>query len=557
MSITSTPAPSANRSLALSLLFGSSPFILDTLKHVVFLAVLGRAFAKVYAIVRVKGVEGAFKVLVAKGLQRISTLARRHIPGANALVQKEVAKNVASMQAKITGPDDPSDKKYRALPKEGLSESLVRMEHKRYIQMGASGEEEWKSGKVSGAVYHGGERLSALLTEAYGIWTVSNPLHPEIFPAIRRMESEVVSMVLNMYNAPSTACGSVTSGGTESLLMAIKAYRDRARDLRGVTEPEMVIPVTMHAAFDKGADYFGVKIVHVPVDNVTGKVDLAKVEANINFNTIMLAGSSPNFPHGIVDDIPALAALAKKHDIGMHVDACLGGFIVPFVEKAGFPLPHYVDFRVDGVTSISADTHKYGFAPKGSSVIMYRTKELRNYQYFVTTEWPGGVYASPSIAGSRPGALIAGCWTAMIHMGESGYIETTKKIVGAARKVADGIRSIEGLRLIGEPLLSVVSFDSVAPLKIYGIGDLLSRKGWHLNMLQFPPAIHIACTLLTTEEAVQQLLQDIREAVDALRKDPNAGNGDLAAIYGTVASIPDRSVIVDVTRGFLDSLTLL
>ena len=203
------------------------------------------------------------------------------------------------------------------------------------------------------------------------------------------MESEIISMCLKMYNAPSTGCGNVTSGGTESLLMAIKAYRDMAYELRGVTEPEMIVPSTIHAAVNKGAAYFGVYIHLVPVDPVTGKVNVSQVRRLINSNTIMIAGSAPNFPHGIIDDIPALSELAVKYRIPLHVDACLGGFLIPFAEKAGYPLPHLVDFRLKGVTSISVDTHKYGFAPKGSSVIMYRTNDIRKFQYFVTTEWPG------------------------------------------------------------------------------------------------------------------------------------------------------------------------
>ncbi|KAI8839273.1 pyridoxal phosphate-dependent transferase [Chytridium lagenaria] len=480
MTITQKPPPS----VAIALF--ASPTLLQLFKNAVFYVVVIKALYRAYDLVALKGVEGAVKAVVAKSLQKLSTYARSFLPGANAL-------NVASVQAKITGSalSDPLEKKYVTLPEKGLSDALVRMEHQRYLKFGKGGEEEWKSGKVSGCVYHGGDALNALITEAYGLWSISNvTLHPEVFPAIRRMEAEVISMCLRMYNGPETACGSMTSGGTESLLMAIKTYRDRAKHLKGVTEPEMIVPVTIHAAFDKGADYFGVKIVHIPVD-------AKKVKRAINRNTIMLAGSAPNFPHGIIDDIPALAALAQKHNIGMHVDACLGGFIVPFAGKAGYPLPHPVDFTVP-----------YGFAPKGSSVIMYRDKELRNFQYFVTTEWPGGVYASPSIAGSRPGALIAGCWTAMVHMGESGYIETTRQILEATAK---------------------------SPM-VYGVGDLLSRKGWHLNMLQFPQAVHIACTLLTVP-AAEQLVDDLREAVETLKRDPKAGNGDLAAIYGTVASI--------------------
>jgi sphinganine-1-phosphate aldolase len=287
-----------------------------------------------------------------------------------------------------------------------------------------------------------------------------------------------------------------------------------------------------------------------------------------------IAGSAPNFPHGIIDDLPALSSLALKHNIPFHIDACLGGFLLPFTAAAGFPLPHPIDFTLPGVTSISVDTHKYGFAPKGSSVIMYRTPEIRDHQYFIVTDWPGGVYASPAIAGSRPGALIAGCWAAMMKMGMEGYISSTRSILMAAKHIAEGVSSTPHLKLIGDPRLSVVSFESRDSKKvnIYAVGDLLSRKGWHLNMLQFPQAIHIACTYLTTMKstkaggkeggkellsAAEELVRDIKEAVEMILKDPKAGNGEVAAIYGTAASVPDRSVIRDVAKGFLDSLTML
>ncbi|KAJ3332913.1 hypothetical protein HDU76_012650 [Blyttiomyces sp. JEL0837] len=509
---------------------------LANLKSLVFYYVLLSQGRQLLRLILIKGpVEGA-RELIKQLLQKVSSFMRAYVPGANAVVNAEVQKSIKSMQEKMVGPN--TDKKYAALPPTGLDVSSLRSEMNKYHRMGHV---DWQSGKVSGAIYHGGEELTALITEAFGV---------------RKMESEVTSMVLNMYNAPANAGASITSGGTESILMSIKTHREWALHTKGITEPEMVVPVTIHAAFDKGADYFGVKIIHIPVEVATGKVDIAKMSRAITSNTILIAGSSPNFPHGIIDDIPALAKLAKKHNIGLHVDACLGGFLVPFMEKAGFPLPHPVDFRVDGVTSISCDTHKYGFAPKGSSVIMYRSQELRKYQYFLSTDWPGGVYASPTIAGSRPGALVAGCWTTMLRLGESGYVESTKQIISSARRIKQGIEGIKGLRVIGNPLVSVISFDAAPPLKIYGIGDLLSRKGWHLNMLQFPEAIHIACTYLTVHSA-DKLIEDIREAVETLRKDPSAGNGDLAAIYGTAASVPDRSIIADVARGFLDSLTML
>ncbi|TPX58172.1 hypothetical protein PhCBS80983_g03321 [Powellomyces hirtus] len=527
----------------------SQPLV-SLLKNAIVLLVLYRYLSRAAMQAAIKGPLQAAREFYKRSLQRIIVLTRKTVPAANTLVQKQIAKQIKGIEKQMVKLA-PGEKVYRALPPNGMTDPEVRKELERYQAMG---DVDWKEGKISGAIYHGGEAVNSLITDAFSRFTITNPLHPEIFPGIRKMEAEVVSMVLRMYNAPDTGCGSVTSGGTESLLMAVKAYRDMAREKRGVTEPEMVIPVTIHAAFDKAESYFGVKIVHIPVNATTGKVDMVKVARAINRNTIMLAGSAPNFPHGIVDDIPALAALAKKHKIGMHVDCCLGGFIVPFLEKAGFPLEHPVDFRVDGVTSISVDTHKYGFAPKGSSVIMYRAKEYRDYQYFVTTEWPGGIYASPSIAGSRPGALIAGCWAALIHFGEAGYVKSTKEIMTAAMKIKAGVKTIDGLKLIGDPLITVVAFSGVGPVNTYAVADLLSRKHWHLNVLQNPPAIHIACTMLTVK-AADQLLVDLQDAVTDIRNNPEAGKGAVAAIYGTAASVPDRTIIADVTRGFLDALT--
>lgn len=333
-------------------------------------------------------------------------------------------------------PERPGEHKYLSLPPKGLSDRSIRTELSRYKRMG---DVDWQHGRVSGAIYHGGDDITAIMTEAYGMFAVSNPLHPEVFPGVRQMEAEIVSMVAAMYHGPQgSVCGSVTSGGTESIIMAIKAYTDMAKDLRGVTEPELVAPLSVHPAFDKACHYFGVRLIHIPTDPSTGKVIVKTMEKAINSNTIALVGSAPSFPYGVIDPLPEIALLAKKYKIGFHIDACLGGFLLPFMEKAGFPLPHACDFTIDGVTSISIDPHKYGFTPKGSSVVLYRSKLLRKYQYFVQTEWPGGIYGSPSIAGSRPGALIAGCWATMLKLGEEGYVQSTKAIVGAAKRIKEG-----------------------------------------------------------------------------------------------------------------------
>ncbi|RUS34756.1 pyridoxal phosphate-dependent transferase [Jimgerdemannia flammicorona] len=282
------------------------------------------------------------------------------------------------------------------------------------------------------------------------------------------------------------------------------------------------------------------------------KVDVKSVARAINRNTIMLVGSAINFPHGVADDITPLATLAKRHDIGMHVDCCLGSFVVPFLERAGFRTVPF-DFRIDGVTSISCDTHKYGFAPKGSSVIMYEHKDIRKYQYFVRADWPGGIYASPGIAGSRPGALIAGCWAAMINMGENGYLDTTKQIVGARQKIQAGVESIPDLYVNGDPISTVISFSSRDPLNIYDVGDHLNKRGWNISPLQNPPALHISVTLLWVPSA-DEFVSDLREVVAALNADPSLRQGKSAAIYGTAASLPDKSLIAEIATGYIDLL---
>ena len=296
------------------------------------------------------------------------------------------------------------------------------------------------------------------------------------------------------------------------------------------------------------------------------KVHLPSVSRLINPNTILLVGSAPNFPHGIIDDISALSRIASRKKLPLHVDCCLGSFLVPLLVKAGFESEPF-DFRLKGVTSISCDTHKYGFAPKGNSTVLYRSDDLRKYQYFVSADWSGGVYASPSIAGSRPGALIAGCWASLVKQGESGYVEACHKIVGATKKIENAIREdpalATDLKVVGRPLVSVVAFLSNS-LDIYDIADGMSDKGWHLNALQNPPAIHVAVTLPIVA-AVDKLIADLVDVVEDVREKERRRvvegkgkkgtvKGDAAALYGVAGSLPNKSVVVDLAKGFLDTL---
>jgi sphinganine-1-phosphate aldolase len=413
---------------------------------------------------------------------------------------------------------------------------------------------QWKKGKVSGGIYASmdNNELIDLMTQVFGETAYTNPLHPDVFPGVRKMEVEVVRIACDLFHGDDNSCGTMTTGGTESIVMACKAMRDYARAVKGIKHPEMIAPITVHAGFDKAAEYMNIRLIHVPVDSKTGKVNVTAMKRAITKNTIMLIGSSPNFPHGIIDPIPEIADLGLKYDIPVHVDACLGGWLLPFMREADYPVP-VGDFSIPGVTSISADTHKYGYAPKGSSVVLYREPKYRHYQYSVCTDWPGGVYASPTVSGSRAGANIATCWASILFHGREGFVESTKKVIDAARKLKKAIQCTPGLQLVGDPLMSVVAATS-NQFNVLEMSDQLTKRGWNLNTLQFPPAFHVCLTLMHTKEGVLDLLiQDIQSIAENLRKSPPSALTGQAAVYGMAAAIPDRSMIGDIAKHYLDA----
>ncbi|MCP4722166.1 MAG: aspartate aminotransferase family protein, partial [Desulfobacteraceae bacterium] len=272
----------------------------------------------------------------------------------------------------------------------------------------------------------------------------SNGLNPMAFQSLKRFETEVVRMTADLLNGDDEVVGIMTSGGTESCLLAVKTYRDMARK-KGIKRPEMILPESAHVAWEKGAEYFNVKAIHVPLDKEY-RMDVDKVKKAITRRTVMILGSAPGYPHGVVDPIESLGAVALEKNIPLHVDACVGGYLLPFVEKLGYPVPKF-DFRVPGVTSISADTHKYGYSAKGASTILYRNMDILEHQMFVFTEWPGGIFASPGLLGTRPGSNIAAAWAAMQAMGEDGYLKNAKKIMDTTQKLIKGIGAIEGLEI--------------------------------------------------------------------------------------------------------------
>jgi sphinganine-1-phosphate aldolase len=456
--------------------------------------------------------------------------------------------------------------RYPRLPAKGrprediLSEmqEINQLEHRR-----------WQDGFASGAVYHGDPSHIEFLNEVYALNSQANPLHADLWPSTTKYEAEIVAMVAAMLHggpaveadgpapAPAAdACGTVSSGGTESILLAMKAYRDRARAERGVVRPNMVVPVTAHAAFDKASQYFGIESRKVPVADDM-RADVTAARDLVDDDTAVMVGSAVQFPHGVIDPIEDLAAIATERGIGFHTDSCLGGFVLPWAERLGYRVPAF-DFRVPGVTSMSCDTHKFGYAAKGTSCVLYRDRELRAYQYYRTAQWPGGLYSSPTLAGSRPGALSAQAWAALVSIGEEGYLDATRRVLETAAAIRSGIQSVAGLRVLGDPLW-VIAFAlddeaAGAGLDIYHVLDGMSHKGWSLNGLQSPPAVHLCVTLRHTQPGVaERFVADLASAVAQVRAHPEAG-GTMAPVYGMASSVEGRLAVEDILRTYVDVL---
>ena len=405
-------------------------------------------------------------------------------------------------------------------------------------------------GHVSGSIYHGGHDHYAFLTEAFKVFAHSNVLQRDMYPSATKLEAEIVSMTRSMLHGDERACGVITFGGTESLINPMLAYRDRARAEKGVTEPEIIIPVTAHVALEKAGHLLGIKVLRAPLGAGYG-VDVEWVRDHVTSHTIALVGSAPNYAHGVIDPIEDLAQVALESEIGLHVDACLGGFILPWGERLGYSIPRF-DFRVPGVTSISADTHKYGYALKGTSVLLYRDADLRKYQYFNYPDWPGGIYFSPGLAGSRSGGLVAATWAAMVSLGEEGYLEIARKIFATAAEITLGVKSIPELEVIGEPTF-LVAFRA-PELNIYHVNDHLIERGWRLNALHLPPALHFCVTRPNTADGVgEAFVADLRNAV-AYAKHPSFPEARSGALYGLGGTPVGNEILDTLFTAALDAM---
>jgi len=368
---------------------------------------------------------------------------------------------------------------------------------------------DWRGGRTWSLIYPAGDDVDELLREANLLYLYENALNPFRFPSLRTMEVDVVSMTASLLSGGERSDGAMTSGGTESILLGVKTARDRARAERGVTSPQMVVPYSAHPAFAKAAQVLDIEFVQIPLRD-DYRADVAAAAELITERTVLLTGSAPCYPFGVIDPIEELAALAAERGISFHTDACLGGFVLPFFERLGVPVPAF-DFRVPGVTTISADVHKYGYCTKGASVIAHRDrKTLHDYQLFKYDRWPGGLYASFAMAGARPAAPIGAAWAVMNYLGEEGYLKLARVLRETTQRLREGIAQIPGLHVWGEPDMTLFAFGS-HELDIFAVGDVMDECGWCLDRQMDPDALHL---MVSPEHAkiVDPFLEDLRHA---------------------------------------------
>ena len=450
---------------------------------------------------------------------------------------------------------------YRQLPDAGASREEILTE---IAAMSKAEDAVGDAGRVSGSLYSGDHEHYHFLAQVFEHFAHANVLQRDMYPSATKFEGEIIAMAAELLHDPQPI-GVVTSGGSDSLIHALYSYREEAREARGVRTPNVVMPLTAHVALRKGAHWMGIEVRDAPLtDAFTADVDA--MAALVDDDTIALVGSAGDYAHGLIDPIDCIGELAQSRGIGLHVDGCLGGFLLPWAETLGYDVPPW-DFRVPGVTSISADTHKYGYALKGTSVLLYRDAALRSRQWFASTDWPGGLYLSPGLAGSRSGGLIASTWAAMVTLGREGYLAKAQAILSTNDAIKAGIRTaIPELEIIGDPLfmtsfqsakrsgLAAPTADQSDAVDVYLVNDALKERGWRMNALQLPPALHFCVTGPNTQPGISEdFLADLRAAVDYAiehRGEP-AKSG---AMYG-FGSMPDGDqALRTVMGGVLDAM---
>ena len=423
------------------------------------------------------------------------------------------------------------------IPQQGLSKEEIL----NTLQAFKARDMDWKAGKVWCYVYSPGEDPAEVTREAYLSFLSENGLDPTVFPSLLKLETEVVRATINLLRGDPNAVGHLTTGGTESIILAVKTARDRARAQHPeITQPEMALPKTAHAAFHKAAHYLSVKPVLVDIDPQTFKVRAEAMREAITPNTILLVASAPSYSQGVIDPIAEIGKIAEEKDLLFHVDACVGGLHLSFLRKLGYTVPDF-DFTVPGVTSISTDLHKYGYAAKGCSVVMYRSKDIRKYQIFACTDTTAYTLINPTVLSSKTGGPMAGAWAILNFLGEEGYKKIVKEVQEATKELIDGVNSIKDLQVLGEPAMCMFSFKSDT-INVYQLADEMSKRGWYIQG-QFstpltPRNLHISVNHGTIHN-VDALLKDLRECVEIVKQSTPIDSEAIRALVGAALQSPD------------------
>ena len=407
----------------------------------------------------------------------------------------------------------------KRLPEHGSSLDDV-MERLRALQVHDA---DYHNARTWSLIYNAGPDVDAVLQAAGGHVLLENALNPFVFPSLREMQRDIVAIVSDLLHGDAACGGSMTSGGTESIFMAVKTARDRMRAERGIRKGRIIVPRTAHPAFAKAAHYLDLEFVQMPLGDDL-RTHVSALDGMITDDTVLVAGSAPAYPFGMIDPVPELARAASDAGVPFHVDACLGGLLLPFLERLGYEVPPW-DFRVPGVTSISADLHKYGYAIKGASVVLHRPKSNLQYQVFQFSDWPGGIYGTQAFLGTKPAAPIGACWAVLHYLGEAGYLRLARETMDAAERLIAGIGAMDGVHVWGQPEMSVVAVGS-REHDIYAIGDVLNKRGWQFDRQDEPPALHLMASPRHCL-VVDEFLADLRYAIDHQR-----GASATAATYG-------------------------
>lgn len=413
-----------------------------------------------------------------------------------------------------------------SLPEQGLPSAEVLATLDAYQERDV----RWREGRAFTLAYVAGGEVGAVADEAHRMYSGTNGLNTHAFPSLQRIQSEVVGSVIEWFHGGAEAAGFITSGGTESLLLAVKGARERARAERGIERPNVVLPTSAHAALEKACHYFGVESRRVPVRS-DWTADSEAMRAACDDDTVLLVASAPQYPQGVVDPVAEVAAIAAERNVNCHVDACMGGVTLPSLERLGHRVPLW-DFRVEGVTSISVDLHKYGYATKGCGVLVHRTRALRSHQTFVTENWLGGLYGSSGILGTKGGGPWAAAWAVMRHLGREGYDRLAAAARNAAEQIAEAVQSTPGLVLRAEPDATLLCIGAVddAQLDVNAVADLLWQRGWYLDRQGPPASLHLTVNAVH-EPLVDEFITDLRACVDEAQRRQAQGT---AGAYGTV-----------------------